>query len=37
MEGYSNDAIADKLACVPRTVERRLQLIRQIWEAEIPS
>jgi DNA-directed RNA polymerase specialized sigma24 family protein len=36
MEGYTNDEIADKLGCVPRTVERRLQLI-QIWEAEIPS
>jgi RNA polymerase sigma factor (sigma-70 family) len=37
MEGYSNEEIADKLHCVPRTVERRLQLIRQIWEAEIPA
>jgi DNA-directed RNA polymerase specialized sigma24 family protein len=37
MEGYSNDEIAGKLNCVPRTVERRLRLIRQIWEAEILS
>jgi DNA-directed RNA polymerase specialized sigma24 family protein len=36
-EGYSNEEIADKLHCVLRTVERRLQLIRRIWEAEIPS
>jgi RNA polymerase sigma factor (sigma-70 family) len=31
MEGYSNDEIAVKLDCVPRTVERRLVLIRRIW------
>lgn len=37
MEGYSNDEIAQKLDCVPRTVERRLQLIRQIWKAELSS
>jgi RNA polymerase sigma factor (sigma-70 family) len=35
MEGYSNEEIAEKLDCVLRTVERRLQLIRQIWEAEM--
>jgi RNA polymerase sigma factor (sigma-70 family) len=37
MEGYTNDEIAAKLNCVLRTVERRLQLIRKIWEAEIAS
>jgi DNA-directed RNA polymerase specialized sigma24 family protein len=37
MEGYSNEEIAGKLDCVLRTVERRLQLIRQIWETEIAS
>jgi RNA polymerase sigma factor (sigma-70 family) len=37
MEGYSNDEIAGKLDCTPRTVGRRLQFIRQIWEAEIAS
>jgi DNA-directed RNA polymerase specialized sigma24 family protein len=34
MEGYTNEEIAGKLACVPRTVERKLQLIRAIWESE---
>lgn len=34
MEGYTNDEIAVKLACVPRTVERKLRLIRAIWESE---
>ena len=34
MEGFSNDEIAAKLGCVERTVERRLSLIRTIWEAE---
>jgi hypothetical protein len=29
--------VAAKLGCVPRTVERRLQLIRRIWEQELPS
>jgi DNA-directed RNA polymerase specialized sigma24 family protein len=32
MEGYSNDEIADKLNCAPRTVQRKLRLIRSIWE-----
>jgi DNA-directed RNA polymerase specialized sigma24 family protein len=31
MEGYSNDEIAGKLGCVPRTVERKLALIRSLW------
>jgi RNA polymerase sigma factor (sigma-70 family) len=31
MEGYSIEEIADKLRCVPRTVERRLQVIRKLW------
>lgn len=34
MEGYTNEEIAVKLACVPRTVERKLRLIREIWEGE---
>ncbi|MHB1426337.1 MAG: ECF-type sigma factor [Gemmataceae bacterium] len=34
MEGYTNEEIAGKLDCVPRTVERKLQLIRSIWESE---
>jgi DNA-directed RNA polymerase specialized sigma24 family protein len=33
MEGYTNDEIAAKLGCVPRTVERKLRRIRTIWES----
>src|SRR3954451_7851888 len=32
MEGYTSDEIADRLGCARRTVARRLDLIRQIWE-----
>jgi DNA-directed RNA polymerase specialized sigma24 family protein len=31
MEGYTNAEIADKLGCVVVTVERKLQLIRNLW------
>lgn len=31
MEGHQNDEIAEKLGCVSRTVERKLQLIRRLW------
>lgn len=34
MEGYTNEEIAAKLNCVPRTIERKLRLIRAIWESE---
>src|SRR4051812_24167007 len=34
MEGYSNKEIAAKLGCVPRTVERKLGLIRTLWIGE---
>lgn len=34
MEGYTNEEIAGKLNCVSRTVERKLRLIREIWENE---
>lgn len=34
MEGYSTAEIAARLGCVPRTVERRLRVIRQIWGEE---
>jgi DNA-directed RNA polymerase specialized sigma24 family protein len=37
MEGYRNDEIAGKLDYVPRTVERKLRLIRQLWAEEAPS
>jgi DNA-directed RNA polymerase specialized sigma24 family protein len=35
MEGYENTEIAAKLGCAPRTIERRLQLIRKLWEKEM--
>jgi DNA-directed RNA polymerase specialized sigma24 family protein len=35
MEGYGNEEIAAKLGCVPRTVERKLQLIRSLWADEV--
>jgi len=34
LDGYSNAEIADRLGCGLRTVERRLELIRRIWEQE---
>jgi hypothetical protein len=36
LEGYSNEDIAgpDKLKCTVRTVERKLRLIRELWEAQ---
>jgi DNA-directed RNA polymerase specialized sigma24 family protein len=34
LEGYGNQEIADSLGCSIRTVERRLQLIRDLWRAE---
>ena len=33
MEGYTNTEIGAKLDCTERTVERKLRLIRQLWEA----
>jgi DNA-directed RNA polymerase specialized sigma24 family protein len=35
MEGYANEQIAAKLGCVPRTVERKLRLIRGLWAGEV--
>lgn len=37
MEGYTTEEIAGQLDCVPRTVERKLRLIRHLWEKESPS
>jgi DNA-directed RNA polymerase specialized sigma24 family protein len=37
LEGWTNAEIASKLKCVLRTVERKLSLIRQIWNQEIPD
>jgi DNA-directed RNA polymerase specialized sigma24 family protein len=34
MEGYTTEEIAAKLACAPRTVERKLRRIRLLWESE---
>ena len=34
MEGYTVDEIATRLGCAPRSVKRKLQLIRSIWEKE---
>ncbi len=34
MEGFSTEEIAARLGCVPRTVERKLRLIRDIWSQE---
>jgi DNA-directed RNA polymerase specialized sigma24 family protein len=37
MEGHTVAEIAGRLDCAPRTVERKLQVIRSIWLAEEPS
>jgi DNA-directed RNA polymerase specialized sigma24 family protein len=37
MEGYTNAEIATKLGCAPRTVDRKLRLIRHLWEEEAGS
>jgi len=37
VEGYSNEEIADRLGCVVRSVERKMQRIRLLWEEELPS
>ncbi len=34
MDGYSNDEIAQRLSCTVRTVERKLQAIRQLWSED---
>jgi DNA-directed RNA polymerase specialized sigma24 family protein len=34
MEGYTNEEIAGRLGCALATVERRLRLIRRLWEGE---
>jgi DNA-directed RNA polymerase specialized sigma24 family protein len=34
MEGYTVDEIAGRLGCAPRSVKRKLQLIRGIWEKD---
>ncbi|HKB05096.1 MAG TPA: ECF-type sigma factor [Gemmataceae bacterium] len=34
MDGCSVEEVADAIGCAPRSVKRKLQLIRQIWERE---
>jgi DNA-directed RNA polymerase specialized sigma24 family protein len=35
MEGYTNEEIASKLDCTPRSVYRKLCIIRGLWENEL--
>ena len=37
MEGYSNEQIAERLGRAQATVERRLRVIRKLWENERPA
>jgi hypothetical protein len=37
MEGHTVEEIAAQLGRVPRTVKRWLQLIRYLWEKELPT
>ena len=37
LEGYSAQEIATELGASTRTVERKLRLIRAIWEEEMPG
>jgi DNA-directed RNA polymerase specialized sigma24 family protein len=34
MDGHSVEEVAEQVGCAPRSVKRKLQLIRQIWEGE---
>jgi DNA-directed RNA polymerase specialized sigma24 family protein len=36
MEGYTVEEIADKLGYAPRSIKRKLGLIRGLWEKEMP-
>ena len=35
MEGYTTEEIAAMLGCAPRTVERKLRVIRGLWNQEV--
>jgi DNA-directed RNA polymerase specialized sigma24 family protein len=35
LEGYTTGEIAAKLGCAPRTVERKLRVIRNVWSREV--
>ena len=34
VEGHSVEELAERVGCAPRSVKRKLQLIRSIWERE---
>ena len=35
VEGYTNEEIAVRLDCVPRTIERKVSRIRLLWKHEL--
>jgi DNA-directed RNA polymerase specialized sigma24 family protein len=35
MEGYDVEEIAERLGCAPRSVKRKLKLIREVWVLEV--
>jgi DNA-directed RNA polymerase specialized sigma24 family protein len=35
VEGYTNEEIAARLGCVPRTIERKVSRIRMLWKHEL--
>jgi len=37
MEGYSVEEISTRLGFAPRSIKRKLQLIRKLWEKEVTS
>ncbi|MBX7169070.1 MAG: hypothetical protein K1X74_22230 [Pirellulales bacterium] len=37
MEGYEHTEIAARLGCVPRTIVRKVQLIRRLWQSTTAS
>ena len=37
LEGYRTEEIADKLGCVRRTIERKLERIRKLWETVLEN
>jgi DNA-directed RNA polymerase specialized sigma24 family protein len=37
LEGFTNAEIAERLGCAVGTVERKLRVIRAIWEKEAAS
>ena len=35
VEGYTHEEIAERLDCVPRTIERKVSRIRLLWRNEL--